>query len=92
MFFFFFTLCKLCNPLLPSGSQDWVFKVIIDVLGPHKIFINISIRDVRISEIERAQVQVTSKIYWPTHIFNLPTHIFSLPSLILANIATFLIV
>ena len=35
---FFCTLCKLCNPLLPSESQDWVFKVIIDFLGPLQIF------------------------------------------------------
>ena len=35
---FFCTLCKLYNPLLPSESQDWVFKVIIDFLGPLQIF------------------------------------------------------
>ena len=40
---FFCSLCKLCNPLLPPGCQDWVFKVIIDVLGPLKIFNNFSI-------------------------------------------------
>ena len=56
------------------------------------IYIYIYIRDKRISEIQLARGQVTSKIYWPTHIFNLPTHIFNLPSSILANIPTFLIV
>ena len=40
---FFWTLCKLCNPLLPSGSQDWVFNVIIGVLGSLQIFNNFSI-------------------------------------------------
>ena len=40
---FFWNLCKLCNPLLPSGSQDWVFNVIIGVLGPLQIFNNYSI-------------------------------------------------
>ena len=39
---FFCTLCKLYNPLLPSESQDWVFKVIIDFLGPLQIFNNFS--------------------------------------------------
>ena len=39
----FWTLCRLCNPLLLSDSQDWVFKVIIDALDPPKIFKKISI-------------------------------------------------
>ena len=39
---FYWTLCKLFSPLLPSGSQDWVFNVIIGVLGPLQIFNNFS--------------------------------------------------
>ena len=56
------------------------------------IYVYIYIRDIRISEIDVARGQVTSKILLPTHIFNLPTHIFNLPSSILANIPIFLIV
>ena len=34
----FWTLCRLSNPLLLSNFEDWVFKVIKDVLDPPKIF------------------------------------------------------
>ena len=32
------TVCRLCNPLPLSNSDDWVFRVIKDALDPPKIF------------------------------------------------------
>ena len=34
----FWTLCRLCNPLPLSNSEDCVFRVIKDALDPPKIF------------------------------------------------------
>ena len=39
----FWTLWRLCSPLLLSDSQDWGFRVIIDALDTPKIFNNFSI-------------------------------------------------